>query len=354
MQMKISMIMPIYNAEKRLEKSLDSILKQTYPNFELILINDGSTDQSLELCQNYIQTHDSIVLKSIENSGPGAARNIGLSYATGDYLSFVDADDFLEENFLEKMVEVITANDFDIVSSNYYQVDQKREVAKNNYQTGIIDKYGTEVEKKRYDLFKTSSSFGYVWGKLYKRAFIEEHILRFSEERQVFLEDTLFNLKAISYAPDYYVLNEPLYNYNVYEGSVSNKTEDITDRAIQLLENYEIFLETSGKYSGNLDLLIPLTNRVIAWSLFKTMEHNHTLQNIVDKVRCFSGNPTVQRVVNNKQSLQELRRIDSILQTLLYSLITLTIRNKMERILALFFYVNYPLFTYYIKKTAKA
>ena len=286
--MKISIVMPIYNAEKRLEKSLDSILRQTYANFELILINDGSTDQSLQICEIYAQKHKEIILKTIENSGPGAARNVGLNSVTGDYISFVDADDYLEADFLEKLVGIAADKDFDIVSSNYYQVDHEREIAKNNYHTGTIHKNGSPAEKKRYDLFKTSSSFGYVWGKLYKTAFIEEYGLRFSEERQVFLEDTLFNLKAISYNPNYYVLNEPLYNYNVYEGSVSNRTEDITDRALLMIENYVKFLDAHEKYEENLDLLIPLTNRVIAWSLFKTMEHDYRLKNIRDKVGCFS------------------------------------------------------------------
>lgn len=352
--MKISLIMPIYNAEKRLGKALDSIMAQTYSNVEVILINDGSTDASLELCEMYAEKYSTILLRSVENSGPGAARNVGLAQVTGDYISFVDADDYLQADFLERMVEITANHVFDIVSSNYYQVDQEREIAKNNYQTGTINNFGDAAEQKRYDLFKTSSSFGYVWGKLYKTAFIKENQLKFSEERKAFLEDTLFNLKAISYQPNYYVLNEALYNYNIYEGSVSNTTEDITDRALQMLENYVVFLDEQEKYRENLDLLIPLTNRVISWSLFKTMDHDYRLKNILHKVRCFSKNKTIQRVVNNPKSLPELRRIDSTLQTLLYSFITLTLRFKMERILALFFYVNHPIFSLYIKKTSKA
>lgn len=352
--MKTSIIMPIYNAEKRIEKALESILNQTYQNFELILINDGSTDQSLQLCQGYAQVHEKIVLVSIANSGPGAARNVGLKHVTGDYISFVDADDYLEKNFLEEMVEITVENDFDVVSSNHYHVDLEREVAKNNYQTGRINKNGDGAERQRYNLFKTSSSFGYVWGKLYKTAFIQENNLMFSEERKVFLEDTLFNLKVISYQPNYYVLNEPLYNYNVYEGSVSNKKEDITGRAVKVIENYAIFLDENEKYEDSLDLLVPLTNRVIAWSLFKTMDNKYTMKNLYNKVAFFSENNTFQRVVNNKKTFKELRRIDSTLQTLLYSFITLSIRFRMDRILALVFYVNYPLFRIYLTKTTKA
>lgn len=352
--MKISLIMPIFNAEKRMEQAIDSVLMQTYHHFELILIDDGSTDQSKEICKSYARRYEKIEHVSIENSGPGAARNVGLECVTGDYISFIDADDFLEADFLERMVEIVAMNDFDIVSSNYYQINQKREIAKNNYQTGIIHKLGNAAEQKRYDLFKTSSSFGYVWGKLYKTSFIEEKKLKFSEERKVFLEDTLFNLKAIAYHPNYYVLNEPLYNYNVYEGSVSNKKEDITERVLQMLEDYEFFLDTHEIYEENLDLLIPLTNRVIAWSLFKTMDKDYRLKNIYKKIGCFSRNKTIQRAINNPKSFQELRRIDSRLQTLLYSFMTLSLRFKMKKSLALFFYLNFSLFSIYIRNTSKA
>lgn len=352
--MKISLIVPMYNAENEIEQTLESIFDQTHQNFELILIDDGSTDDSLNLCQKYKEQHENIVLLSIENSGPGFARNVGLDEVTGDYLTFVDADDYLAPNFLEEMISIAVEKDYDIVSSHYYRVGHEITEARTNFTSGVVNKYGTTLERERYKQFKTSSTFGYVWGKLYKTTFIQKYRIRFSEEKRVFLEDTLFNLKVIAFQPHYYVYNEPLYYYNVYEESLSNRTEDITERVIQLLENYEDFLNETGKYHENLDLFILLTNRVIAWSLFKTMADEYSFKNILDKIRIFSSNQTVQRIVNHSQAFQELRKIDSRLQILLYSFLTLAIRHKVNRLLSLFFFLNYPLFAVYIKKEVRA
>lgn len=352
--MKISVIVPIYNAEAQIEQALDSIFGQTYPNVEVILINDGSIDRSLEICQSYEMQHENVVLVSIENSGPGAARNVGLAQVTGDYIAFVDADDYLAPNFFEKMLRLAVEKNLDIISSNYYRVDTEIMEAVNPFTTGIVSKNGSAEEKRRYHQFKTSSAFGYVWGKLYKTSFIKAHPIQFEEEKKVFLEDTLFNLKAMAFEPHYYVLNEPLYYYNVCEDSLSNKAEDITERVIRLLEKYESFLEETGTFNQNLDLLVPLTNRIISWSLFKTMEHDNQLNNIQVKIRYFSNNQTVQRIMHHHQVFRELKKIDSGLQIILYSFITLTMRYKLDKLLAMFFFMNYPLFSIYIKKMVRA
>lgn len=352
--MLISIIMPIYNAQERLEKSLDSILNQSYRDIELILIDDGSRDASLEICKVYKARDERIILLDIPNSGPGVARNIGLSKASGEYIAFVDADDYIKEDFIERLVDLLEKRRYEIVSCNHFRVDHKTTISKNNYTSGEIERDGTDEEKKRYREFKTSSSFGYVWGKLYKRAFIKENKIEFSREKKVFLEDTLFNLKLFFFNPWYYVLNEPFYYYNVYDESISNKREDITDRAIKMLEDYENFLDREGGYEENLDLFVPLASRVIAWSLFKTMDDRFTFKNIYDKVDSFSKTDTIKRLFAHKKSLKELRKLESRLQTLLYSVINIMIRHNLKRSLTLVFYTSYPLFKLYIKKAVKS
>lgn len=344
--MKVSIIMPIYNAEKYLEKSLDSILNQSYRNIELILINDGSTDSSKHICEVYQNKDSRVKFIDIENSGPGYARNVGIDNAIGDYISFVDADDWIEVEAIETLLNISILNDYDVVSSNHYRVVDEIEISKNNYKTGELS--------DTYESFKTSSSFGYVWGKLYKKSFINKHEIRFSEERKVFLEDTLFNLKVVAYNPEYYVLNKPLYYYNIIEDSLSNTTEEITDRAIKLLSDYGDFLDRKDLYNENLDLFMPLASRTIAWSLFKSMDHNFSFKNIHKRVNEFSNSSTITRLFKDKRGLKELRKLDSILQVLLYSFIVLCIRYRLEIILSLVFYMFYPVFIIYIKKILKS
>ena len=110
---KVSVIVPVYNAEKYLEKCVNSIVNQTYKNLEIILINDGSKDNSLALCKKF-NADARVVVIDQENRGAAGARNSGISVATGDYISFVDADDWVENSFIEKLVNLIQSTDSDI------------------------------------------------------------------------------------------------------------------------------------------------------------------------------------------------------------------------------------------------
>lgn len=352
--MKISVIVPIYNAEKYLSRCLDSILNQSYEDIELILVNDGSTDRSLEICREYENQDKRVIVLDTENSGPGVARNRGMDRVTGEYIAFVDADDYIEKTTMETLIKIAIRDKYEIVSSSHYRVDKEITVSNNSYKTGEISRDVDKEQTERYSTFKTSSSFGYVWGKIYKTSFIKQNKIKFSDERQVFLEDTLFNLKAISYNPKYYVLNKPLYYYNVYEDSLSNKKEDITDRAIKMLEDYEEFLDANNTYDENQDLFIPLATRTIAWSLFKTMKNNLKLGIIYNRAKEFSYNKTIRRLCIGKRSIIEIKKIRSLPQQLLYILIILSIRYRLEILLSLTFYLNYNMFKIYIKKSLKA
>ena len=107
MKEKISIIMPIYNAEKTLNKSIESILKQTYKNLEIILVNAGSIDRSLEICEYYKSIDPRIIIINKPNSGVGDSRNKAIDISTGDYISFIDADDMISENYIEELYRTI-------------------------------------------------------------------------------------------------------------------------------------------------------------------------------------------------------------------------------------------------------
>ena len=113
----ISIIMPVYNAEKYLNRSIESIMNQTYNNIEIILVNDGSTDNSLEICTSYQEKDNRIKLINQANKGVSFARNKGIDEATGDYIMFIDSDDYVEKNMIEDMVSKITEDDIDLVIS---------------------------------------------------------------------------------------------------------------------------------------------------------------------------------------------------------------------------------------------
>ena len=116
----ISIIVPIYNVEEYLRECLDSIQKQTYTNFECIMINDGSTDNSGGICQEYAQKDNRIVYIEKENGGQAEARNMGLDRMTGSYVTFVDSDDWVEKTYIEELYDKLITYHADIVAANYY------------------------------------------------------------------------------------------------------------------------------------------------------------------------------------------------------------------------------------------
>lgn len=182
---KVSVIIPIYNAEKYLHVCLDSVVNQTLKEIEVICVDDGSTDASLRIAKEYSEKDSRVRVCSQKNSSAGAARNKGLSYATGEYLSFLDADDFFELNMLEYAYDKATEVRADIVvfRSDLFYEDQNRyaEMRYTIVEENLPEKRpfsGTEVKR---DIFK--SFIGWAWDKLFLREYVLENELSFQVQR---------------------------------------------------------------------------------------------------------------------------------------------------------------------------
>lgn len=353
--MEVSIIIPIYKAEAYLQRCLESILRQTYKDIEIILVDDGSPDSCPTICDNYKKKDSRIKVIHSENYGQSIARNIGMKLASGKYMCFLDADDVLVEDSIERLISIAEKGRYDIVSGNYFRVDKEIKISSNSYSSGEIDRYGCKEYKKRYNLFKTSSSFGYVWGKIYRSSFINEHKLRFDVAKKVFMEDSLFNLKAFSFNPKYYVLNEPIYYYYIYESSTSNKIEDVTGKGLNMIHNYECFLIDKGKYEENIDLFVPLGVRVFCWSIIKKiLSEGLSFNNIYKTIIEYSNNETIERLFSHKRALKVLLKLPSFLETIFYTVCITAFKLKLYKVLSLFFICIYPLAKIYINKNVKS
>lgn len=215
---QISVIVPVYNAEKYLSRCIESILKQTYTDFELILINDGSTDDSLKIIEKYSQQDNRIVAIHQENMGVSASRNKGISVAKGKYIGFVDADDAIEPIMYEKMIEVMNQKDADIVISNWYICDNK-----NRKNIAILDNVDLFMDRETFfkKIFceKKFWMLYTVWNKLVKVELAKEF---YFDAKIMFGEDTWYSYQILSLANKIAVVSEPLYNYYQYDGSASH------------------------------------------------------------------------------------------------------------------------------------
>ena len=167
MKEKVSIILPVYNREDTIRNTIDSVIQQTYKNFELIIIDDGSNDDSQKICSEYVQKDDRIKLIKKENGGPSQARNVGLEMANGKYLMFIDSDDEYKTNMIERMVTEIEGRASDVVVCNF---NNRCNIKQFYNQT--LEK-GTEILQINY-LFNTQLRFN----RLRKRIFMNNDIHR--------------------------------------------------------------------------------------------------------------------------------------------------------------------------------
>lgn len=212
----ISVIVPVYNAEKYLRDCIESILAQTYTDFELLLINDGSTDKTGEICDDYSHKPSIRVLHK-ENGGVSSARNLGLDEAKGEWICFVDADDTIPADALETYVNAIF-DDTDLVMSKYQTKDEEGTliVDYKKYTDRVFAQQ--EFLQEMYEMKKQEYQ-GFIWNKCFRRSLIMEHHLRFNESIY-FNEDRLFVVQFVCASNKHVVYKDHL-TYNYVERSTS-------------------------------------------------------------------------------------------------------------------------------------
>ena len=248
---KISVVMPVYNKELYLEKTLQSILNQTYKNFEIIIVNDGSTDNTKQICDEYAKKDSRISVYHIENGGVSNARNTGLKYVTGEYIQFIDADDCINEGIFEKYESILENKSYDILFSTYNKVDYL-----GNILTKVDVGYYGKCMKEQIlmDFVKKQVNTGYygcVSNKLIRKDIISENKLKFNK-RIPLAEDFDFFLDVYRYSNSYYFMDFNSFNYLQNTQNSSMLLYDNLDYYIQLLINIKMkeFIVDSGYYYG--------------------------------------------------------------------------------------------------------
>lgn len=209
----VSIIVPVYNAEKYIKRLLDSLIAQTWKNIEIICVDDESTDQSLQIIKDYCRCEKRIKCISQRNSGVSAARNTGIKNSKGDYIAFADADDFLDSYMIEKMVLTSLESGADIVSCGYYRYDQIKKSPMLCQYNGVLEQKKAIISVLNNDLIGMA-----VWNKLFDRKCIET--IEFSVKLKI-NEDRLFLAEAILQANKVCVISDVLYYYCLNSGSVT-------------------------------------------------------------------------------------------------------------------------------------
>lgn len=220
MEPKVSIIVPVYNAEKSLARCVDSILNQEFRDFELILMDDGSKDRSGEICDGYARADARVVVVHKENTGVSDTRNQAIARARGTFLQFVDSDDWLTADATKLMVRAAEETGCDMVIADFYRV-----VGEMVSQKGDIDA-DQVIGREAFVGFMMENPadyyYGVLWNKLYRRSLVEAHGIRM-DAKLSWCEDFLFNLEYVRYATTFYALRTPVYYYVKTKGSLVNQ-----------------------------------------------------------------------------------------------------------------------------------
>ena len=268
-KIEISIIIPIYNAEKYLKKTLDSICSQKYGNYEVLMINDGSTDNSEEICLNYANNNEKFKYFLKKNSGVSDTRNYGIQKSKGNYICFADADDMLDENYLIDFINTLKQYEADIVCCGIKKFRNESKINKGHVKINCETVFANNNYEKYNTLF--SEYGGYVWNKIFKKDIIKKYDIRFSKDIYM-CEDMLFLFQYIKHINKIAYINKKNYYYRVLNSSLSNNFKN--EKWFSVFKVYDHFLKDIHIFSKQTQ------NKILYSICFYTLEAKFRIKKI--------------------------------------------------------------------------
>lgn len=311
---EISVIVPVYNTELFLNRCINSIINQSHKNIEIIIINDGSTDQSEKIILEFCASNKRIRYFKQENIGLGRTRNRGIELALGTYLAFIDSDDYIRRDMLEKLVTKAKNDRLDIVCSEVY-IDKgnKLQIRKKINAFESID-LSTKSSEEFYKNYYFSRIYSHnAWDKLYKRIFIIKNNIYFGDNKLIFAEDNYFQFQVLLSKPSIGFLNQPLYFYVKRDGSIMNNyKENLICRNMNMIRAFNTMNPTNNNLIQKVidvitfDILIEETmNIIISGKNFSDLRRNLSAfyqSNICEEfVQSLNKNKSYQLEPNKKR-----------------------------------------------------
>lgn len=274
---KVSIIMPLYNKEAYVSNSIESVLRQTYSDYELVVVDDGSTDSSAEIVQGYANHDSRILLVSIKNGGVSNARNVGLSQASGEWIQFLDADDQIDSEYLSEAIDTLEENNPDILFSDFWMVDSHgvkikhiaSDLTGNRSQMELCDTY--------ISLQSENGFFGYISNKLFKRSLVLESGAKFPTGIKL-AEDLDFYAHLYPYAKKVYFLPACSFYYLQTDENYLNNTNIDYLSQLQVQLDIRKWFQRVGTYDKYREYLDKRVADYIYYSLFYAFEEKQNCE----------------------------------------------------------------------------
>ena len=292
----ISVIVPIYNVEKYLAECIESILQQSYNDLEIILVDDGSPDNCGAICDEYQSKDSRIIVIHKENGGISDARNAGMDIATGEYIAFVDSDDFIHPRMYEYLLKALTDYNSDFSACDYFEFSKYNPIPTSNISsegTYIFDKLGDK--NCHLNNLLQGSHKNYVWNKLYKKSYLEN--IRFKKGMKY--EDVIFSADISPYINKYVIIKDKLYYYRRNTSSTTLSNPYVFFEHISALEyNIDFFMQ-------NRDVKFAQKYAEFAMSYILTRQIEKHVQGIYDKYADNESQKAFNRIYDKYGSSQK-------------------------------------------------
>lgn len=334
----ISFIVPVYNASRTLEHCIKSLLTQTYDNFEIVLVDDGSVDGSSKICDDFAQKENRVVVYHQENAGVSAARNKGLEFACGKYVTFVDADDWIDSNVCETFVKACEKQDYDLFCFSAIYSSQKKDVL-SFLLPGDVELFS---QKQKEELlckmmtpwtpwysFNCNTRFaGSVWAKFYRAEVIKNSDIQFSLETIV-SEDVLFNVLSFDFFDKIGYSTKAFYHYRVQDDSAQNRYRPNSMKYFGfVIDQIQQWLEEKRK-----DLNVKnCANTLFVHYLFGALKEDYFHKNNPNKTFASSE---LNEVLSQEKYKSVLENVKSEYFTLSERILVRLLRHKMVRCIKL-------------------
>jgi glycosyltransferase involved in cell wall biosynthesis len=336
----ISIIVPVYNSEKTLKRCIESLINQTYQDIEILLVIDGPTDSSVEIGKNYEKKDSRVTVILKENEGVSPARNTGLDYAKGDYIQFVDSDDYISPNMCEKLLEIVDNTGVQMVLCGFHHLFLNRDIVK-------VPKAGTYTLKENPDEFLSLYEAGFLnmpWNKLFKREFMKE---RFDVTLSLG-EDLLFNLVYMKAIEKIAVIDEAMYYYiqeNGQDTLSSKKRNDKYQIAVRICEAVKEFHLSLIKENEQEELNKEELNKKIA--IGNQMIHKRLILEFLDEIEGMAYDKTLSKEQKlatidkymNDSYIQEANKEIGNIQ-IDYKIINYFLKRKMKHMVYALIYIR--------------
>lgn len=302
---KISVVIACYNGKDYINQCIDSIINQTYRNLEIVCVNDGSTDNTLEILENYKTQDERIVVIDQKNKGLSETRNVGVQNSSSDWIMFVDNDDWIAENLIEETFQ--QNQKVDLYCCSYNRIFKNKELPRvlnlsGLYSAEIIQKRLVGLTDKELADPTQADSLVTAWGKIYKAKLIKDFNVKFLDSKLIGTEDAFFNIQYLGHCNNVFVTDKPLYYYRKY-----NETSLTSNYNADLLKKWKNLYSLIEKEVSNRDesFQVALNNRISLGLL------GVSLNEVLSKKSEFEKYQKIKSLLEDPIYLQSFRNFDA-------------------------------------------